>query len=465
MPRILTLILCTCMLAANAQSGYQIRIKTENVHADSLFIKSYNVKNKKFINFISLKFENDVIIKDKTPLDAGIYVIEADSTILSEFLISDAKNQKFTISFLENDIKVEGSKENSANRAYMKRMTEFDLKQHFLNAEFQQMQQKGVPNSIMQAFMDTFFMKLDTLYIAKKTYQEKVIAENKGTLLASIIQCSIETPQPPQDFYRDKDKLFSYLAENHFNHFTWNDGRLLNTPVFYNKIKTFAQLILSLQSEKSIPIVIKALEESKKNEDLHYAFFDFLEHEFGNRSSPYQDESLYIAMLKDILQMPDLEETRKLRYEYELNLIDRNHPGDPAIDFNILLENGDTTTLYDIDAEILVIYFQNPDCPTCIELRQKMKNMEVLYNAVTSGKLKVLTIYFEKNEELWRNYLKSGAYKNWMHGWNYDLRISEERLYDVRYIPTIMILDKNKNVIKKDIFPNELEQWLKANSF
>jgi len=452
------------MLTANAQSAYQIRIKTENFHADSLFVKSYNIKNKKFINLLSLKFENDVTIKDKTPLDAGIYVVEADSTVLSEFLISDAKNQKFTISILDTEIKVEGSKENSANRAYMKEMAEFDRKQGVLNAEFQQMRQKGLPNSMMETFMNTFFMKLDTLYIAKKTYQEKVIAENKGTLLSSIIQSSIETPQPPQDYYRDKTKLLSYLSENHFNNFAWNDERLLNTPVFYNKIKSFAQLIVSLETKTKIPIVIKALQESKINKDLYYAFFDFLEHEFGSvKSQLYRDELLYIAMLKDILQTPDLEETRELRYEYELNLINRNFPGSPAIDFNILLDNGDTTTLYAIDAETLIIYFQNPDCPSCSEFREKMKNIENLYNAITSGKVKVITIYFEKDETLWRNYLATKAYKNWMHGWNYDFKISEERLYDIRIIPTTMVLDKNKTIIEKDIFPNELEEWLKQN--
>ena len=461
MPRILTLLLCTCMFAANAQTGYQIRIKAENIHADSLFVKSYDVKNKKFINFLSLKFENDITIKDKTPLDAGIYIIHADSTILSEFLISDAKNQKFTISILEDDIKVEGSKENDANRAYMKKMVEFAQQQKILNAEFQQLQESDMPNSMVQTIMDSFFIKFDSINVTKRVYQEKVIADNKGTLLASVIQSSMEPPSPPQELYRDKAKLFSYLSENHFISFPWNDERLLHTPLLYNKFRSFAQLILPLQSEVSIPIVIKELQESKRNKNLYYAFFDYFEHEFGSVKSPYRNELLYVAMLQDILQTPDLEEARKLRYEYELKLITKNQPGDQAIDFNILLNDGDTTTLYDIEAETLIIYFQNPDCPTCGEFRQRLKNMEVLYNAVTSGKLKIITIYFEKNEELWRNYLQTGAYKTWMHGWNYDLQISEEHLYDVRFIPTIMVLDKDKKVIKKDIFPNELEVWLK----
>jgi len=461
MPRLFTIFFSICIFSANAQTGYQIRIKTENIQADSLFIKSYHVKSKKFTNFLSLKFENDLTIKDKMPLDAGIYIIEADSIVLSEFLISDSKNQKFTISILKDDIKVEGSKENSANRAYMKQMVVFNSQLKELNAEFQQIQQKELPHSMMQVYIDTFLIKLDQNNIEKKNYQEKVINENKGLLLATIIQSSIDVSPPPQEYYRDRVKLFTYLAEHHFDSFLWEDERLLNTPVFYNKLKTFAQQLLPLNSKITIPIVLKVLNESKKTRNLYYAFFDFLEQELGSIKSPYRDELLYIAMLKDILSTSDIEETRELRYVYELNLITKNQPGEQAIDFNILMDNGDTTTLYAIDAEILILYFQNPDCPACGEFREKMKNMEVLYHLLNSGKVKIITIYFEKNEELWRNYLHKGAFKTWMHGWNYDLRISEEHLYDVRNIPTIMILDKNKKVIEKDIFPNELEEWLK----
>jgi hypothetical protein len=461
MTRLLTLFFSTLIFISNAQSGYQIRIKTENIHADSLFVKAYHVKSKKFTPFLSLKFENDITFKDKTPLDAGIYVIEADSVILTEFLISDDKNQKFTISLLENDIKIEGSKENSANRAYMKQMFEFNYQLRLLDEEARKIQQMRLPNHEMQIYMDSLSRKADLIFSEKKAFQEKMIVENKGLLLASIIQSSLDAPQPPQEILRDRVKLFSYMAKHHFDNFPWEDERLLNTPVLYNKFKTFGQQIFPLEAEYSIHIVLKVLHESKKNKNMYLALFDYLEREFGYYKSPYRDDILYIAMLQDILKLPGLEETRKLFYEYELNLIKKNQAGMQAQDFNILWANGETTTMYDIDAEYLLLYFQHPDCPICVELRGKMKDMEVVNNAIASGKLKVVTIYFEDNEALWRNYLKTRALENWQHGWNYDESITEKRLYDIRNIPMIMFLDKNKKVIKKDLLSNEIEEWLK----
>ena len=127
MKQTLTLFFSALIFFSCAQPGYQVRIKTENIEADTLFVKSYDVKSKKFTNLYALKFEKDVTIKDKTPLTPGIYIIEADSAIISEFLISDDKNQRFTISMLKDGVKIEGSKENIANQAYIKKMMEFNL--------------------------------------------------------------------------------------------------------------------------------------------------------------------------------------------------------------------------------------------------------------------------------------------------------------------------------------------------
>ena len=462
---LLTIFFTCFFFIATAQSGFQIRIKTTNIHADSLFVKSYNVKDKKFTKFLSSKFTNDITINDKTPLMAGIYVIEADSVLLSEFLISDAQNQKFTISILDEDITVEGSKENSANRAYMQKMLEFDNQLRALDMEYQQLQQSGMPTYMLQTAMDSLLKKLDKIEADKRVYQEKTIEKNSGLLLASIIQSSLELLQPPKEYYRDRNKYFSFLSEHLFDNFPWEDERLLNTPLLYNKLKIFSQQILQLDPKFAIPVILNTLNESKaKSRNMYYALFDYLEHDFGYYKSPFREETLYIAMLKDILNTPDLDEMHELRmkyYERELTLLSKNQTGEKAFNFNMLLSTGDTVAMYDIDADFLMLYFQNPDCPTCGELREKMKNMEILNIAIASGKLKIVTVYFEENEKLWRNYLQKRAVPNWIHGWNYDMQIEEEELYDFRTIPMIMFLDKNKRVIKKDLLINEIEDWVK----
>ena len=81
--------------------------------------------------------------------------------------------------------------------------------------------------------------------------------------------------------------------------------------------------------------------------------------------------------------------------------------------------------------------------------------------AIQSGKLKVVTIYFEQDEDLWQRYLKNKANPKYMHGWEFENRIEKEQLYDIRIIPFMFLLDKDKKVIKKDIYYNEISEYLK----
>ena len=126
-----------------------------------------------------------------------------------------------------------------------------------------------------------------------------------------------------------------------------------------------------------------------------------------------------------------------------------------------MLGNGDTTDLYHIEEEYLILYFQNPECPTCIEVREKLKNVESLNMAIKNKKITFLTIYFEQNEALWRSYLSSNANPLYIHGWDYLNDVETNELYDTRVIPYIYLLDRNKKVIRKDIYWNEIDDYIK----
>jgi thiol-disulfide isomerase/thioredoxin len=276
-----------------------------------------------------------------------------------------------------------------------------------------------------------------------------------------LIQSTIEIPSPPKEYYSDRTKYYTYLLEHQFDNYKWEDDRLINTPLPNNKFKFYSQVILELAPEIATPLVIKDLDKSKVSILHYYQFFDYLEIFFGSLTSPYRDEYLYIEMLKNALQFPQLSPERKARYVYELSVINKNLRGSIVPDFKVVLNNGDSTSLHKINAEYLLIYFQNPDCPSCIELRQKMESMDLLKKAIADKKMTVLTVYFESNEQIWRNYLLKSANPAYIHSWNYDLSIEKDKLFDTRTIPMLILVDKDKRVIKKDLLKNEIEYYMK----
>jgi len=439
---------------SNAQ-GFRIEVKTPDLPVDSLFIVAYDQVRKQFKPIYGVKYASEAVFSDNKSLVPGLYLIHADTNILVEFLISDYNNQRFSIDIKNNDAFFYGSDENNANMLYMKTIRRYDQQIDLLNANYQKIQQSNASFMEKQAKVDEIIRQSQEINTQKLSYQAKVVEENKGSLLASIILSVMEVPQPPVEYYKDRTLYYKYLAEFCFYKYDFSDDRILSTPLAVNKFRSFNEVIFELESKDAIPYVLDALRKSHQaSPQQYYDLFDYIERDFGSIKSPVRKESLYIAMLHYAIDSTYIDKYRKRRYLYELDIIDKNHVGDKLPNFNLIMSNGDTTNLYDIKAERLLLYLQNPDCSTCKKVREKIKEIDAV---LAEQKITVLTVYFENDKEMWQNYLQNNAFSHWMHAWNYDLTIEEKKLIDIRSIPSLYLLDKNKIILKKDININELE--------
>ena len=117
--------------------------------------------------------------------------------------------------------------------------------------------------------------------------------------------------------------------------------------------------------------------------------------------------------------------------------------------------------MYDIQSDYTLLYLQHPTCPTCHQVRNRMKDFDKLNRAIESGKLKVVMVYFEDDPQVWSNYINSReANPKYLQGWNFDQTIDDQNLFDTRTIPYMFLLDKDKVVIKKDLLVNEIEPYI-----
>ena len=68
---------------------------------------------------------------------------------------------------------------------------------------------------------------------------------------------------------------------------------------------------------------------------------------------------------------------------------------------------------------------------------------------LNNGKLKILAIYTERNESVW-NANKNLLPANWIVGKDIS-GITENEIYDLKAMPTLYLLDKDKRVLMKDL--------------
>lgn len=458
--KMLVLIMITIFTTSVYAQGYEIKVSLNTKHYDSLHLKAYDGK-KDFVDLQALPMAKTVTFKSKTSLEPGIYLLQGDTIGITEILISDNKSQQFSIVEKDSVITFVNSPENAANQQYMNDMREFDRRMYQLDVEFREMQSNNLPQYMMQPFVDSLMARAIRISEEKRVFQHAKAEQYKNYLLGSIILSTMEMPNPPREIYGNQQQMQMFIANHLYDDYPWQDEKMINTPIAVNKHKQFANLLYYLDAEAAEPYLRTTLEAAKANDKVYFSFFDIMEEILGATKSLYRVEDLYIIMLKDALAYGKIDKVRKTRYEAELKHLDKNLNGSILPNFNLLMANGDTTTLYDVKSPYILLYFQHPECPTCRQVRGKLKDYPILNKAIDEGKIVVLTVYFEKDKKVFDNYLKNEANPRWLNSWNYDNQIEKEELFYLVTIPYMFLIDKDKRVIKKDILYNEVEDYVK----
>lgn len=454
------LVMSMFFMTASYAQGYEIKVSLNTKHYDSLHLKSFDGK-KDFVDLQVLPFAKTVVFKGKKSLDPGIYLLEGDTVGITEILISDSKSQQFSITEKDSVVKFLNSPENEANQQYMREMREYDQRMYQLDVEFREMQRNNLPQYMMQPFVDSLMARAMRISEEKNNFQQSKAEQYKQYLLGSVIKSTGELPTPPREIYGNQMQMQMYVANHMYDNYAWEDERMIGTPIAVNKHKQFANILYYLDAEAGEPYLRAALKAAKANDKVYFSFFDQLGEILGATKSLYRVEGLYIVMLKDALAFNKTDKVRKTRYEAELMHLDKNLDGSILPNFNLLMANGDTTTLYDVKSPYMLLYFQHPECPTCRQVRTKMKDYPMLNKAIEEGKIVVLTVYFEKDQKVFDNFLKNEANPRWLNSWNYDNQIEKEELFYLVTIPYMFLVDKDKRVIKKDILYNEIEDYVK----
>ena len=452
-----TAIMLMLALAATAQVNIHIDFKLDR-QFDSVYVKSEaKLQTKKCL---SAPFGPSVTLQDKESLKPGMYDILGDSTFLGVILIPAEKNQKFSLKIDEEKVTFTNSKENTAYYSYLDDIETYTHKLDSLNEQFQQAQ-KSMPQYMLKVFVDSLSASARRINDEMRSFQHRTADANKGTLFGSVVATSTYLEDPPQEIVSDRRAFQRYYIEHFFDNFAWNDPRIFNTPIVEQKLKEYCNLIYQLDNPDYDTLVVAALNKAKINQTSYEYLFDALQYVLGRIVSPYKVEHTYIAMLKDALTYPKLNEDRKRHHTRELGFINKNLAGDTIPNFVMVLANGDTTTIYDIQSEYTILYLQHPTCPTCHNVRNMMKNFPKLNQAIESGRLKVVMVYFEDDPKVWSNYVNSSeANPKYVQGWNFDQSIADKDLFDTRTIPFMFLLDKDKKVIKKDLLYNEIEPYI-----
>ena len=247
-----------------------------------------------------------------------------------------------------------------------------------------------------------------------------------------------------------QEQKMEYMREHYWDKFDFADTTFINQIDSTKMLTAFAVYatgyIPDSLAYKYMPRLMQRASTSKR---MYTYFLMLAEGVLHDPNSPLRNDEKYIPVLESAVQSSWLDEYERMPYEYDLEITRLNRIGRTANDFTYTLASGRTATLHNIKADYTLIFISNPGCPMCREVKEQITTSPMLQELIERKELKVLVIYPDTDLEAWREHLQDYP-ASWINGYDADQRIEKERLYDLKAIPALYLLDKQKRVMAKD---------------
>ena len=252
-------------------------------------------------------------------------------------------------------------------------------------------------------------------------------------------KAQVEFPYPhiPDSIAVNYDRL-SWMLNNFWNNFNFRNESANNLKVVEQGLVDYINLMGnadSIQAATSASIFANRLMTIPRSSIMRKVFKNLAEHYLDNPYSPMRNDRTYATLIEAIAAMPDsaISSTERIRLLDKSRLLRLNLPGNKASNFTLTTPDGEEKSLQEINADLLLLYFYDPDCEQCKETQRHMEQSGILKDK----RLQILRV----------------------NPTDYDL--AGRLLYWFDRMPSLYLLDKDKRVILKDATIEETEEKLR----
>lgn len=166
-------------------------------------------------------------------------------------------------------------------------------------------------------------------------------------------------------------------------------------------------------------------------------------------NSPLRNEDYYLPFVSRMAESELTAEDMRQAYRFEAESCSICQYGTVAPDFIIRKKDGRNVRLHSIKAFRTMLFFSNPGCTACKEIIDQIQSVPELVQLIESGAVAVANVYIDEDLDAWNKYVVNYP-EIWTSGYDLDGVIRWEKLYDVRAIPSLYLLDEGKHILMKD---------------
>lgn len=256
-----------------------------------------------------------------------------------------------------------------------------------------------------------------------------------------------------------------FVARHYWDEFLSQDRLLALKPdtstvlgvspqIFEESFQGYVSAISAVDDTIARNSVTKLVDRAVKlAEDGYPVFFSQImqcgEKMLFDAHSPFLNDELYLPILDGIETCKVIPANVKESFRWQKDVCNKNKVGTPAADFRYATSGGRQSTMHNIKAEYLLIFFNDPDCPNCRQALETMKTADPVLNLVGMGMMKVLAVSPGGKTVLWDE-RKADFPSDWIYAYDPVGELDQGTIYTLRASPSIYLLDSEKNVILKD---------------
>jgi len=471
MKQLITLFLSITFLSVNAQS-YKVTLQAPQYKSGIAYLTYHMGKNLNIEDSAAVSNSGIAIFQAKRKLQPGIYamVLPGKSKLVDFFVDKEQViNVKIDTTDLLNKTVITGSKENILFEQYQKTMA----------TKGKQWEAERTAYSQSKTKQDSLLHEANYNKLNKdlNEYRENIIKTQPQSMLTAVLSAMKEPPllNPNPKDRNDSLQNYYYYKTHYWDGVTFMDDRILRSPFFLPKFEKYYREIIVQHPDSIIKEADYQLLLARSSPEMYKFLLNWLTDEYINPKYMGQDavfvhlfEKYHSKGLTSWLNEKQMETISRRAYMLMANLI-----GAKAGDLEMLDTSGKAATLYNVEADYIVVCFWDPNCGHC---KEEVPRLDSIYKASWKQHgVKMYGVLSADSKEdvrtVWKQYIREHDLGGWINV--YQSKEMEEaekasqkpsyrQLYDVTMTPTLFLLDKEKRIIGKKLTWQQLDELMQV---
>lgn len=267
----------------------------------------------------------------------------------------------------------------------------------------------------------------------------------------SVPKVYYKVPEAPA-MLAGQERIDDFYARNWWRDFDYSDTTqvaLTDTAYMVRLFADWATVLERVPDSVGVRSVEQVMDRASVNKKTFEWFVMAAREVLADPNSQWRDDELYMPVLRVRIASPFTDEATRERLRYRLDILSQNRIGHKANNIRYTLFDGFEGTLYGIKAEFTLVFINNPGCEMCRTVREEICASDLLSGYIASGRLKVLAIYPDQDLDEWLRY-RTEMPSIWINGYDRECVMRTRGTYNLTAIPSLYLLDKDKNVLIKD---------------